>query len=101
MVRKYSQDSVDFSEPRTTAMSSMVMESSIVFNKARTCMKGKNFAQCHMDVKPFSEIPIVCAKPLSTNGEETPEQKLEKLKKFKQMREENKTAEYCKSLSDI
>ena len=104
MTRRLSQDS-DFSEPRTTAMSSMVMDNSIVFNKARTCIKDKDITMKHSfkEVKPFSDIPIVSAKPLSCNGISTAEQKMEKLRKFRQMRKEQdlEGVEYCKKLSDI
>jgi hypothetical protein len=106
MVRKFSQDSdSDCSEPRTTAMCSLVMDNSIVFNKARTCMKDNDLIMGHSykDVKPFPEIPVVCAKPLSINGnsEETSHQKMEKLKRFRQLRKELVTIEQCRSLSDI
>lgn len=110
MVRKMSQaydsDSErDFSEPRTTAMSSMVIDNSIVFNKARTCMKDSEMqALCLKEVKPFtSEIQLVCAKPLSSvcSVEETKEQKLEKLRKFREMRKQQAKVEYCKDLSNI
>lgn len=96
MVRKMSQAAQDsdserdFSEPRTTAMSSMVIENSLIFNKARTCIKDSEMqALCLKEVKPFSsEIPLVCAKPLSSidSVEESKEDKLEKLRKFREMR---------------
>jgi hypothetical protein len=104
MVRKFSQDSADYSEPRTTAVSSMVLDNSMVFNKARTCIKDKDMQMtCIKEVKPFSDIPLVCAKPLSSFGsiQETPEERMEKLKKFRAMRKEQADIEYCKSLSDI
>jgi hypothetical protein len=86
-------------------MSSMVMDNSIVFNKARTCINDMDLVMGHSykDVKPFSEIPVVCVKPLSINGnsEETSQEKMEKLKRFKQLRKESVTIEQCKSLSDI
>lgn len=97
MVRKFSQDSADYSEPRTTAMSSMVMDNSMVFNKARTCMKDKDMVMtCVKEVRPFSDIPMVCAKPLSQVGiETTAQEKKDKLAKFRQMRKEQEHAEYC------
>ena len=98
MLRSFSQDS-NISEPRTTAMSSMVIENSIVFNKARTCMKDNDLimGQSYQDIKPFSEILVVCAKPLSINGnpEETPMQKMEKMKKFRELRKQSIAAEQC------
>jgi hypothetical protein len=108
MVRKFSQDSDSdsvISEPRTTAMSSIVMDNSIVFNKARTCIHDSDLIMGHSykDVKPFSKIAVVCDKPLSIYGisEETSEDKLEKLKRFRQLRKESVTIEQCRSLSDI
>jgi hypothetical protein len=104
MVRKFSQDSFDYSEPRTTAVSSMVLENSMVLNKARTCIKDKDIMMtCFNEVKPFSDVPFVCAKPLSTYAStiETAEDKMEKLKKFRAMRKEKADVEYCKSLSAI
>lgn len=62
-------------------------------------------ALCLKEVKPFaaSEIPLVCAKPLSSLGsvEETKEHKLEKLKKFREMRKQQAKVEYCKDLNNV
>jgi len=83
----------------------MVIENSMVFNKARTCMKDSEMqALCLKEVKPFSsEIPLICAKPLSSLGsiEETKEEKLNKLKIFREMRKQQAKVEHCKNLADI
>jgi hypothetical protein len=94
MVRYMSENSSN-SEPRTTAKSSIILEkeNSIVFNKSRTCIKENDLVMGHWykDDIPFSELPIVCAKPLSVNGnsEDMAHEKLEKLRRFRQLRKES------------
>ena len=106
MVRYMSENS-STSEPRTTAKSSIVLEkdNSIVFNKSRTCINENDLISVHSykNIIPFSELPIVCAKTLSVNGnsEDMAQEKLEKLRKFRKLREESVMIEQCRDLSDI
>jgi hypothetical protein len=95
MVKKYADaDDSDFSEPRTTAMSSLVIENALVFNKSRTVMDDQE-----PQVKPF--IPLVTSKPLSAGESVTKAEKVAKLKAFRQLRKDTAAVEYCKDLQQI
>jgi hypothetical protein len=92
MVKKYADaDESDFSEPRSTAMNSLVIDNTLVFNKSRTVM-----ADQEPQVKPF--VPLIIAKPLSSGESQTKADKLSKLKAFRQLRKEQAEVEYCKDL---
>lgn len=103
MVKKYSVQTDCCSEMPSTAMSSMV-SSFVSIKKARTCFKEKDLKvhESCKEPKPFSEIPLVCAKPLSSNGkEETTQEKLEKLKRFREKRQGEKLKEQQQHTADV